>query len=98
MGRAGVACSACTAWVLAYGLHSSACRPQVMRELGLSFQVMKPDIDEKAVRDPDPLELPVVIALAKAKVCGAVQGWARRVLVRPWADARSATGNAGASA
>lgn len=39
-----------------------------MRELGLSFQVMKPDIDEKAVRDPDPMELPVVIALAKAKV------------------------------
>jgi len=39
-----------------------------MEELGIPFSVMKPGIDEKAVRHADPKQLPVVVALAKAKV------------------------------
>jgi septum formation protein len=36
-----------------------------MATLGIPFSSMKPDIDEKAVRHPDPYGLPVVVAAAK---------------------------------
>ena len=45
---------------------SSAWRREVMNELGCDFETMSPDIDEKAIRCSDPLELPVAVARAKA--------------------------------
>jgi septum formation protein len=45
---------------------SSANRKQVVELLGWNFIQMSPDIDEKAIRVPDPLELPLLIARAKA--------------------------------
>lgn len=41
---------------------------QVLKEMGYAFVVIKPDIDEKAVRHSDPYKVPLVVARAKAKV------------------------------
>ena len=46
---------------------SSEGRKLVMQELGLPFEVMSPDIDEKEIRDNDPEKLVIKIAEAKAK-------------------------------
>ena len=40
-------------------------RTQILKEMGYEFEVVKPDIDEKALRDDDPQRL--VLALANAK-------------------------------
>ncbi len=45
---------------------SSKWRRQVMDEMGLKFDVMNPDIDERAIEHPDPYMLPKLIARAKA--------------------------------
>lgn len=45
---------------------SSASRQQVMRELGLPFTIVTPDIDEKSIRFDDPETLTLAIANAKA--------------------------------
>jgi septum formation protein len=45
---------------------ASKWRRQILKEAGYEFTVMKPDIDEKAIRDKDPAKL--VLLLAKAKV------------------------------
>ena len=45
---------------------SSPGRKKVMEELGLDFEVMSPDIDEKAIRRDSPKELVMAIAQAKA--------------------------------
>lgn len=46
---------------------SSPWRAQVLKDAGLFFQVMSPDIDEKAIRDPSPLVLTRNIARAKSE-------------------------------
>ena len=45
---------------------SSANRQNVLSLSGWKFEVLVPDIDEKAYRDNDPYLLPVIIAKAKA--------------------------------
>ena len=45
---------------------SSAGRKKVMEELGLPFEVVSPDIDEKAIRGNSPKELVMAVANAKA--------------------------------
>ena len=45
---------------------SSRFRKSVLERHGWLFTTMSPDIDEKAIRCEDPLELPVKIAIAKA--------------------------------
>lgn len=45
---------------------SSSNRQFVLSRCGWHFDVMVPDIDEKAIRNPDPYLLPVIIAKAKA--------------------------------
>lgn len=45
---------------------SSRWRQDILREAGYRFRVEDPDIDEKAIRDPDPAELVRRIASAKA--------------------------------
>eukprot|EP00026_Physarum_polycephalum_P011813 Phypoly_transcript_12057.p1 GENE.Phypoly_transcript_12057~~Phypoly_transcript_12057.p1 ORF type:complete len:198 (+),score=29.17 Phypoly_transcript_12057:72-665(+) len=45
---------------------SSIHRKQVLQGLGINFTVMSPDIDEKAIRDPNPSILTKKIAKAKA--------------------------------
>lgn len=44
---------------------SSPWRRRIMDEMGLKYEVVRPDIDEKTIRDDDPERL--VLALAKAK-------------------------------
>jgi septum formation protein len=44
---------------------SSRYRQQILREMGYSFDVMSPDLDERAIRANDPQAL--VLALAEAK-------------------------------
>jgi septum formation protein len=45
---------------------SSKWRRRVMMKLGVPFDVISPDIDEKAIRRPDPFDLTYEIAVAKA--------------------------------
>lgn len=45
---------------------SSKWRQQVLREMGLTFESLSPDIDEKAIRDDDPKTLTLALARAKA--------------------------------
>eukprot|EP01116_Phalansterium_solitarium_P009488 TRINITY_DN23653_c0_g1_i1.p1 TRINITY_DN23653_c0_g1~~TRINITY_DN23653_c0_g1_i1.p1 ORF type:complete len:192 (-),score=42.19 TRINITY_DN23653_c0_g1_i1:277-852(-) len=45
---------------------SSKWRKQVLERMGYTFSVLSPDIDEKAIRDPDPVQLTLKIARAKA--------------------------------
>lgn len=45
---------------------SSPWRRKIMDRLGLAYTVMSPDIDEKAIRDPDPRALVLKIGRAKA--------------------------------
>ncbi|MFA5945352.1 MAG: Maf family protein [Patescibacteria group bacterium] len=45
---------------------SSKYRQQVLREAGIVFEVMKPEIDEKAIRFADPDQLVLAVANAKA--------------------------------
>jgi septum formation protein len=46
---------------------SSIWRRRVMMKLGAPFDVISPDIDEKAIRHPDPFDLTHAIAIAKAE-------------------------------
>jgi len=46
---------------------SSKWRQQIMRDMGYDFEVMSPDIDEKAIRREDPEQLVLAIARAKAE-------------------------------
>jgi septum formation protein len=46
----------------------SAGRKQVLTEMGYSFEVVPPDIDEKQIRHTDPRQLTMMIAEAKARV------------------------------
>jgi septum formation protein len=50
----------------------SATRATILREMGLRFEVLKPGIDEKAIRFSDPREL--VMALGKAKAEALLKG------------------------
>ncbi len=45
---------------------SSPGRKKIMKEMGLDFEVVAPDIDEKAIRRSDPHELVMAVAQAKA--------------------------------
>lgn len=45
----------------------SATRQAILKEMGLSFTVAKPGIDEKAIRFDDPKELVLALGVAKAK-------------------------------
>lgn len=45
---------------------SSANRQRVLSLAGWKFEVLVPDIDEKAYRNDDPYQLPAIIAKAKA--------------------------------
>lgn len=45
---------------------SSASRKLILDKLGWNYIQMSPDIDEKAIRSSDPMELPLLIAKAKA--------------------------------
>ena len=45
---------------------SSTIRGQILREMGIHFDVCPPNIDEKAIRHPVPEELVLAIATAKA--------------------------------
>lgn len=45
---------------------SSIWRANILRRLGVAFEVVSPDIDEKAIRDPDPFKMTKRIAVAKA--------------------------------
>ncbi|KAJ1380574.1 inosine triphosphate pyrophosphatase-like protein, partial [Ochromonadaceae sp. CCMP2298] len=45
---------------------SSSSRKQVFDQLQWKFSLMKADIDEKAIRHKDPLQMPLLIAQAKA--------------------------------
>lgn len=47
---------------------SSPRRKQILQEMGIPFEVMVADIDEKAIRRDDPKELVLAIAKAKAVV------------------------------
>ena len=42
-------------------------RQQILREMGYDFVVMKPQIDEKLIREEDPEKLVLKLALAKAQ-------------------------------
>ena len=54
---------------------SSQFRRAVMDELGFEYEVMAPEIDEKAIRIDDPDALVLAIAHAKADaLVGAVEG------------------------
>ena len=44
---------------------SSPWRQKVLRGMGYDFEIISPDIDEKAIRHPDPRELTTAIATAK---------------------------------
>lgn len=44
----------------------SASRRLILKSLGYQFEVMDPNIDEKAIRDPDPSKLTLTLANAKA--------------------------------
>lgn len=46
---------------------SSLARQRILREAGYEFEVIIPNIDEKSIRDPDPVRLTALIAKAKAK-------------------------------
>lgn len=46
---------------------SSKWRQRILREMGYEFEVMEPDIDEKAIRHPDTEQMVLAIARAKAK-------------------------------
>lgn len=46
---------------------SSPRRKQILEEMGVSFEVMAADIDEKAIRQEDPKQLVLAIAKAKAE-------------------------------
>jgi septum formation protein len=46
---------------------SSKWRKEVLQKLGYDFICMSPDIDEKAIRHPDPKEMTLMIAKAKAQ-------------------------------
>eukprot|EP00981_Chlorochromonas_danica_P001586 scaffold342_cov208-Ochromonas_danica.AAC.10 len=46
---------------------SSMHRKAVIDKLGWQYMQLSPDIDEKAIRDDDPLNLPLLIAKAKAE-------------------------------
>lgn len=48
---------------------SAASRKAVLLAAGVSFAVLRPDIDEKAHRHEDPYTLPLVVARAKAEAC-----------------------------
>ncbi|MBI5421103.1 MAG: Maf family protein [Parcubacteria group bacterium] len=43
-------------------------RREVLREMGFIFDVMSPDVDEKAIRSDNPHELTLALAFAKADV------------------------------
>ncbi|CAI5980796.1 unnamed protein product [Closterium sp. NIES-64] len=45
---------------------SSQSRQQVLREIGVPFEIMKPGIDEEAIRSADPNELVSLLSRAKA--------------------------------
>ncbi|CAI7902370.1 unnamed protein product [Closterium sp. NIES-54] len=45
---------------------SSQSRQQVLREIGVPFEIMKPGIDEEAIRSADPHELVSLLSRAKA--------------------------------
>jgi len=45
---------------------SSKSRKEVVDLLGWKYRQMSPDIDEKSIRSPDPYDLPILIAEAKA--------------------------------
>jgi septum formation protein len=45
---------------------ASASRQQILKDMGFEFEVLTADIDEKAIRDSDPLQLTLKIAHAKA--------------------------------
>ena len=49
----------------------SASRAAILRELGLRFEVHKPDIDEKVIRFTYPTELVMALGRAKAAASGA---------------------------
>ena len=54
---------------------SSSNRQNILNMIGWPFTVMIPDIDEKAIRSEDQLELPVLIAKAKAEaICSRLTG------------------------
>jgi len=46
---------------------SSSFRKQVLQSMGYEFESMSPDIDEKAIRDKDPIQLTLKIARAKSQ-------------------------------
>lgn len=46
---------------------SSPRRKHILKELGLEFEILAPDIDEKAIRSTDFKELPLLVARAKAE-------------------------------
>src|SRR5690348_16127972 len=46
---------------------SSKWRREVLERLGYQFSCMSPDIDEKAIRHPDPKEMTLMIARAKGQ-------------------------------
>ena len=57
----------------------SASRRQILNELGLSFSVEKPDIDERAIRRERPADLVLALGLAKAAaLCEGERGAALR--------------------
>jgi len=69
-------CTAATArsmaaWPIVLG-SGSATRKGILTDLGLTFEVHKPGIDEKAIRSDDPREL--VVALGKAKAAALLEG------------------------
>lgn len=47
---------------------ASKWRKQILEEAGYQFSVMTADIDEKAIRDPDPEKLVLKLAKAKAEI------------------------------
>ncbi|KAL1522416.1 hypothetical protein AB1Y20_017406 [Prymnesium parvum] len=63
--------SAAASSLLVLGSGSST-RKLILSEMGLQFEVHKPDIDEKAIRYADPVEL--VLALGKAKAAALLHG------------------------
>ena len=75
----------------------SATRKAILTELGLSFTVVKPDIDEKAIRRPKPADLVLALGRAKAEAllereelgdawlltCDQVVVWEGQILEKP---------------
>ena len=45
---------------------ASARRQKILRDMGYEFEIKQADIDEKAIRDPDPTKLTLALANAKA--------------------------------